>query len=53
MKKTNYYESPVIKEIETKLEGIICGSGSSSGLPNLPGHGETGDQDAGGSDGEP
>ena len=27
MKKNNYYESPVIKEIETKLEGIVCQSG--------------------------
>ena len=28
MKKTNYYESPVIQTIETKLEGKICHGGS-------------------------
>ena len=46
MKKNNYYESPVIKEFETKFEGIVCASGG--GFPGLPGHGRTGNQDAGG-----
>ncbi len=43
MKKNNKYESPVIKTVDTKLEGILCSS-------DCPGdgcvHGYEGDQDA-------
>ena len=53
MKRNNYYESPVIQEFETRLEGIICGSGGGPFGPSLPGHGGSGNQDAGGSEDEP
>lgn len=48
MKKTNCYESPVIKEIETKLEGIVCQSGCGDDCPSYTGcsHGDGGDAPA-------
>ena len=50
MKKTNKYESPVIREIETKLEGFICQSCTTD---SGGGHGYGGDAPANDCNGMP